>query len=79
MQFYNVTGTIVLKEGPNVFTNNTDSFPDRAHVWGKFTLGSGSICELQHRAQTTKSTDGFGNANSWGTEIYADLRILKVG
>jgi hypothetical protein len=50
-----------------------------AHLFGRFTIADTKTFELQHRCQTTKSTDGFGQAMSFGeAEVYADLRIWKV-
>lgn len=45
---------------------------------GRFTLSSYALLELQYRVALTRSTDGLGNALSWGTEVYADVRIWQI-
>jgi hypothetical protein len=50
-----------------------------SHVRGKFTLGVSSVLELQHRCDSTRSTDGFGKALTYGVvEVYSDVMIWKV-
>lgn len=50
-----------------------------ADVVGVFTISSSKIFELQHRCQSTRATEGFGLPGSWGTEVYADVFIEKIG
>tara|TARA_R110002096_G_scaffold262406_1_gene455883 strand:+ start:1523 stop:2836 length:1314 start_codon:yes stop_codon:yes gene_type:complete len=46
----------------------------------KFTLSATKTLELQHRCDTTKSTNGFGNASSFGVvEVYSIIEIEKIG
>lgn len=50
-----------------------------AHIAGCFTIAAQKTFELQHRCGTTRNTDGFGQAMSFGVnEIFADVRIWKV-
>jgi hypothetical protein len=47
---------------------------------GFFTIASdATTMELQHRCETTKTTDGFGNAGGWTTEVYSSLTLWKIG
>lgn len=48
-----------------------------AYVEGRFTIASSKTFELQHRCSSTKSTDGFGVAANFTTEIYSTVRIEK--
>lgn len=41
-----------------------------ALVAGRFVLYQEARVEIQHRCQTTRATDGFGFAQSWGTEVF---------
>jgi hypothetical protein len=34
---------------------------------------------LEHRCSTTRNIDGFGGATGWGTEIYTEVIINKIG
>lgn len=49
-----------------------------AFVDGQFTIAGTKTFELQHRCSTTRATDGFGYPSSWGTEVYAEVRVWKV-
>lgn len=50
----------------------------RSFVSGRFTIAGSKVFELQHRCQTTNSTDGLGLASSSGsTEVYAQVEFWK--
>jgi len=46
---------------------------------GRFTLSGTKNVELQHRCFSSFSTNGLGTSTGWGTEIYAQVYIWKVG
>lgn len=51
-----------------------------SNIRGRFTIAGAKTFELQHYCTTTKVTFGFGNAVDIGvTEIYADIRVWKIG
>lgn len=50
------------------------------------SIASGSIVisgtksfQVQHQCQTSFGGSGFGNANAFGTEIYTQVKITKIG
>lgn len=44
----------------------------------RFTIAAPTTFELQHRCQTTKTTNGYGEATNYGsTEIYAEIEIIR--
>lgn len=46
---------------------------------GIFTIASSKTFEIQHRCQTSQSTNGFGNAMSFSVdEIYTQVEIRKL-
>jgi hypothetical protein len=46
---------------------------------GIFTIASSKTFEIQHRCQTSQSTNGFGNAMSFSvSEIYTQVEIRKL-
>lgn len=47
-------------------------------VRGRFTLQDRQSIELQSQVQATNAGDGFGEAGSFGTEVFADLLIWKI-
>lgn len=75
-RLYDVTNGAELLRGTSQNTGygiNTVSV-----IQGRFTLAATAALEVQHRITTTRSTDGFGRAASFGTEIYTQLLLRKV-
>jgi len=53
---------------------------DKAFLRGKFTIGSSTEFQIEARCDTTRSSDGFGRACTYGvTEIYSPVQLWKVG
>lgn len=73
--WYNVTDASTVFRGLSNGSTNNVKVP--AFVSGRFTISGTKVFELRHRCQTTAS-NGFGGPNSFGTEIYADVKIWKV-
>ena len=48
-------------------------------IEGKFTIAAQKVFEVQSRCTTTRSTEGFGVANSFGDNIYTIITITKIG
>lgn len=48
-----------------------------SEVAGRFAIGSATVFELQHRAETTQVANGFGIASSFGTEVYSQLEFWR--
>lgn len=76
LRLYDVTGAAVLVLGQNMAAVNGET---SGFVRGRFTLAATSTLRLEHRCQTTRATDGFGQAASWGVEDFADLQIRFLG
>jgi hypothetical protein len=75
LRLWNSTSSTVLSLGVNFWTNTISN----ALVSWTGTLSSGQALELQHRCSVTRASDGYGQALSWGTEVYSQLRIVKIG
>lgn len=50
-----------------------------AIICGNFSIAATKTFEIQHRCESSRSTDGMGNPTSFGTEIYTTVFIKKVG
>ncbi len=73
----NVTdSSTILVGGSNIDGTNTMG---RAMVQGRFTIAGSKALELQHQCQSTESTDGFGVAANFTTEVYAVVEMWRVG
>lgn len=75
----NITDGTTLLLGQNAFAVSTTGMVTLATIVGKFTLASSKVLEVQHRAQTTAGTNGYGAATSWGTEVYTQVELIRIG
>lgn len=78
LRLQNVTDAATLALGSSE-SNNASNTATRAVLVDVFTIAASKALELQHQCQTTRATDGFGTAASFGTEIYAILEFRKIG
>ncbi len=75
-----VPNAIGILVGTDADTNNANSITALSIVSGRFSLGSPTAIELQMRTSASRSNDGYGNAGSWGVEIYATAEFwLEAG
>lgn len=75
-----VTGGADILIGSSAISGTADSAMPHSFVRGRFSVSTTSAFELQHQCQTTGVADGFGLASSFNVgEVYADVRIWKVG
>jgi hypothetical protein len=79
VRLQNITDATTLALGLNTFAGVTATQENHSTGSGRFTLNGIRVIELQHRCQTTRSTDGFGTSASWGTEVYATVEFWKEG
>lgn len=73
----NVTDATTLALGVNAFAPASGTHSNTSNGSGRFTISAPKLIELQHRCQTTRATDGYGFAASWGTEVYAVVEFWK--
>lgn len=65
--------------GMRAMSNSTGGSESAASVKGIITIAGSKAFELQHRCSTTRSSDGFGSARTYGdTEIYATVVITRL-
>lgn len=72
----NITAGTTIATGGTVASTTNVSNPST--IVSVFTVAAGQALEIQHRAETTRATDGFGQASSWGTEVYTQVLLVKV-
>jgi len=72
LRLQNITDTATEIIGANADANS------QSVLFGQITLAAAKALELQHRCMTTRATDGFGEAHSFGTEIYGQIMFKKV-
>lgn len=81
LRFQNITDGTTTLIGQNTsrvdLSNNVQA--GVAHLTGRFTIAGTKVFELQHRGQTTLSTEGLGVPASLGVvEVYSEVLIWKI-
>lgn len=78
-RLYNVTDAATALVGTSMFCASGSTQYTQSQITGRFTIAVSSTFEVQHRCQTTKATDGLGNACNFGeVEVYTVARFWKV-
>lgn len=74
-----VTEAGILAYGGDVDSDTGGDHATVSSLLFRFTVTGGpKAYEIQHRCQTTRATDGFGHANSFGgPEIYTQVRLER--
>lgn len=80
-RLYNATSSTVVAYGQQAYFGSGDATHSQSAVVGRVTITGATAFEIQHRAQTTKATTGFGFDGDWGDlsnqSIYTVVKIFK--
>lgn len=75
----NITDSTDTLTGSKTISNATAGSNDNSVIEGIFTIAGTKVFELQHRCNTTRASDGFGQAASYSdTEVYSQVTIIKL-
>lgn len=76
----NTTAATTIQLGTNAMSGTVDDYASNLSIVAAvFTLSVTSNVELQHRCGTTRATNGYGRACSFGdNEIYSQLFIARI-
>ncbi|QKF94436.1 hypothetical protein QKU48_gp0978 [Fadolivirus algeromassiliense] len=77
LRLYNYSDSIVESTGIMVAPINNQMI--EAQLECVVNILSVKTFRLEHRCSTTRNIDGFGGATGWGTEIYTEVIINKIG
>lgn len=78
VRLQNITAGTTTAFGSNARSAAAGDDVTISEVIGRFTIAGATVFELQARCTTTRATDGFGTANSFGgTESYASLEFWR--
>lgn len=78
IQIYNVTDASALIVGPNARNGQGDVTQTDAVVSYVFSIAGTKAFEIQHQCSFSRSSDGFGTANTFATEVYTTVEIWKL-
>ena len=78
LRFRNTSDSTDAALGVNSEADSTNVSNVVMSCHGEFTIASTKNFELQAQYSRTQATNGQGLANSWGTEVYADIILIKV-
>lgn len=76
-KLYNATDASDIILGTNDFASVGSVGHGYSIVEGRFTIAASKALEIRHRCTSTKATDGYGLAASWGTEVYTTVVLTK--
>ena len=76
-RLYNYTDSVVTETGDSSYANGTYLDSSKSCVIAIFTIASAKEFELQHRCETTKSTNGLGVEANFSTEQFSTVVIRK--
>ncbi len=67
-----------ITDGTTILTGtNPTNYPGWPVIVGRFTLAAQKVIEVQHRCQTTRSTDGYGKAANFQVETYTIVQLIR--
>jgi hypothetical protein len=78
-RLYNITDSATTLVGTSSYCGNGSTQATVSTITGRFTIAASKVFEVQHRCETTKATNGYGDANNFGeVEVYTVARFWKV-
>jgi hypothetical protein len=77
-RFFNVNDGTTAIVGTSAYCSSGDNIQTRSFIEGVVTIASAKTFQFQHQCQTTRSTDGFGIASNFTSEVYATIRIDRL-
>jgi hypothetical protein len=79
IRLYNVTDSSVVAVGtPEYSVAGSTTADSRSFVRGSFTTDGTKEYRLEHQVTTTKTNDGFGVPANFTTEVYSQLRLVRL-
>jgi len=80
IRLQNITAVSTIAVGSSEYASSANDVSTISYLYHKFTISVSSALEVQHRCQTTRSTDGFGLPSNFGVvEVYTIAMFRKVG
>lgn len=79
VRLQNITDATTVETGTSESALDSDNGYNKSFVFGKFTITTSKIFELQHRCSITQATNGFGlgNAGIGATETFGVIEFFK--
>lgn len=80
VRIQSTSGTSITLLGSSEYSGSTTAYAQTvSKAVGVITLTQTTALQLQHYAQTTKATNGFGTASGFGvSEVYGQVTITKI-
>jgi hypothetical protein len=78
LKLYNVTDAITVV-GSSEWIPQANQQTGNALLSFQFTITAAKVFELRHRCTATAENAGFGFSSGLGTEIYAEIKLERIG
>ncbi len=73
-RWQNISDSVTVAVGSS---ENTAGVQTRSVVAARFTISASKTFALQHQGFATRSSDGFGVAVGFGTEVYSEVELWR--
>jgi hypothetical protein len=78
-RLYDTTNSAVIQYGSSNYTSSAADVQNSSVGSANVVISSNTGYRIEHRAQNSKSTQGFGVEANLATEIYTQVKIMKIG
>ena len=76
IKLYNTTDSNDVILGLSAYSSNSQ--PNSSSLFGEIEINEPKVFELQHQGALTQASNGFGIATSFGSTVYAQIKIAKL-
>ena len=78
-RLYDTTNSAVIQYGSSNYTSSAADVQNSSVGSANVVISSNTGYRIEHIAQNSKSTQGFGVEANLATEIYTQVKIMKIG
>lgn len=75
----NITAGTTISLGSQAVAGTSPAVTSDSPGFAKFTLAGSTVLALQHNVASSNGSSGQGRSNSFGTQVYGQLIVRKVG
>ena len=78
-RLYDTTNSAVIQFGGSNYANNSNAIQNSSSGSAIVVISSNTSYKIEHQCGSTNSPQGFGVEANMGTEVYAQVKITKIG
>ena len=78
-RLYDTTNSAVIQYGGSNYANSSNAIQNSSSGSAIVVISSNTSYKIEHQCGSTNSPQGFGVEANMGTEVYAQVKITKIG